>query len=455
MTTPSNISTTSSNLLADWRPEDHSFWESTGQRIAWKTLAITTLSLLLSFCTWFLMSVLVVRLPGVGFKFDEDQRFWLLAMPGLAAGLLRLLNMFLIPIFGTRKVVTIATLIKILPCVGIGMAVMTPGTPYWIFLVLAFLLGLGGGDFSSFMPSTSVFFPKRLQGTALGIQAGIGNFGVSVVQFVSPWIITFGIGGAALGGSQLLTNKKTGVVSTVWLQNSAFWFIPFLLVMGIVAWVMLRSVPVKASFREQFDIFRSKHTWFCTITYVMTFGSFAGLSMVFPKLIEIYGKFPNAPDPLKFAFYGPLIGSAMRVIAGPFTDKWGGALFTTLCGLGLIAGTAILGFGGLLAPTSIDQFPLFITVMLGMFFFTGIGNASTFRQYPVIFAHSPRQASGVIGFTAAIAAFGPFIFSTLIGRAKAAFGSPAPFFLGLMGFCLLATAVNWWFYQRRGCEKPS
>jgi NNP family nitrate/nitrite transporter-like MFS transporter len=93
--------------------------------------------------------------------------------------------------------------------------------------------------------------------------------------------------------------------------------------------------------------------------------------------------------------------------------------------------------------------------MLAMFFFTGIGNAATFRQYPVIFAHCPRQASGVIGFTAAIAAYGPFIFATLIGKAKADFGSPIPFFIGLVIFCVFATAINWWFYTRIGCEKPS
>lgn len=444
----------SSDYLPDWRPEDETFWEQTGKKIAWKTLWITTLSLILSFTTWFVMSAVVVRLPAIGFKFTEMELFWLAAMPGLAGGTLRLIHMFLIPIFGTRKVIAIATLAKILPCVGLGFAVMNPGTPFWVFLLLALMFGMGGGDFSSYMPSTSVFFPKRLQGTALGIQAGIGNFGVCVTQFVTPWIITFAIGAGGLATAQVYT--KGGKTSDIWLQNSAFWYVPLLLIVGIVAWFMLRNVPVKASFREQLDIFNNKHTYFCTITYVMTFGAFSGLSAAFPLLIKaVYGGFPNAPDPLTYAFYGPLIGSAMRVLSGPLTDKWGGAIFTQLCGFGLIAGAAILSFGGLLTPTSMDQFPMFVAVMLGMFFFTGIGNAATFRQYPVIFSHSPRQAAGVIGFTAAIAAYGPFIFATLIGKARAISGSPVPFFTGLMVFCVFATAINWWFYTRKGCEKPS
>lgn len=444
----------SSDCLTDWRPEDTAFWETTGKKIAWKTLTITTLSLILSFATWFLMSAVVVRLPNIGFKFDETQLFWLAAMPGLAGGTLRLIHMFLIPIFGTRKVIAIATLAKILPCVGLGFAVMNPATPFWMFLVLALLFGMGGGDFSSYMPSTSVFFPKRLQGTALGIQAGIGNFGVCVTQFLTPWIITFAIGGGALATSQTFT--KAGKTSPMWLQNSAFWYVPLLLIIGIIAWTSLRRVPMKASFGEQLDIFRNKHTYYCTITYVMTFGAFSGLSAAFPMLIKaVYGGFPGAPDPLKYAFYGPLIGSAMRVIAGPLTDKFGGAIFTTLCGIGLIAGAAFLGFSDILTHPSMATFPTFVGVMLGMFFFTGIGNAATFRQYPVIFSHSPRQAAGVIGFTAAIAAYGPFLFNTIIGQVKAACKTPAPFFTGLMVFCVLATLINIWFYNRPGCEKPS
>ena len=444
-----------SSQITDWRPEDATFWEQTGKKIAWRTLTITTLSLVLSFATWFVMSAVAVRLPGIGFKFTNDQLFWLAAMPGLAGGTLRLMHMFLIPIFGTRNVVTIATLAKILPCVGLGLAVMNPATPFWVFVVIALGLGMGGGDFSSYMPSTSVFFPKRLLGTVLGIQAGVGNFGVCVTQFLTPWIITFAIGSGALAASQTFTNKA-GKTSGMWLQNAAFWYVPLLLILGIAAWAMLRRVPVKASFREQFDIFKNKHTYYCTITYVMTFGAFSGLAAAFPMLIKsVYGDLPGAPDPLKYAFYGPLIGSAMRVIAGPLTDKFGGAIFTTLCGLGLITGAAYLGYSDLLTHPSLETFPTFVWVMLGMFFFTGIGNAATFRQYPVIFSHSPRQAAGVIGFTAAIAAYGPFLFNTLIGQIKTACKTPAPFFVGLMTFCILATAINWWFYNRKGAEKPS
>ena len=213
---------------------------------------------------------------------------------------------------------------------------------------------------------------------------------------------------------------------------------------------------MKASIKEQLDIFSNKHTWYCTVTYVMTFGGFSGLAAAFPLMIKaLYGNFPNAPDPLAFAFYGPLIGSASRVIFGFVADKVGGAVLTTITGLGLIIGGYLLVSMNLVAPTSMEQFPMFVAVMLGLFFFTGIGNAGTFRQYPIIFGENPRQAAGVLGWTAAIAAYGPFIFATLIGGAITSSGNAKSFFIGLIVFAIIGTLINWYYYQRKGCEKPS
>ncbi|MCR4288021.1 MAG: hypothetical protein NUW09_08420, partial [Deltaproteobacteria bacterium] len=198
--------------LTRWEPEDPQFWkENSG--LAWRTLFVTTFSLIFSFATWFTMSAIVVRLPNIGFKFDTMQLFWLAAIPGLASGILRTIHAFLIPIFGTRLTISVATIIKLIPCIGIAIGVMNPNTPFWYFMLFAFLFGMGGGDFSSYMPSSSLFFPKRLQGLAMGIQAGVGNFGVGITQFVTPWIIGFAALGALGGTPQLFT--KADQVKTV------------------------------------------------------------------------------------------------------------------------------------------------------------------------------------------------------------------------------------------------
>ncbi len=435
--------------IASWTPEDETFWKQTGSKIAWRTLTITTANLIMAFIVWFVVSALVVRLPQIGFKLSTTQLFWLAAMPGLAGGSLRLVHMFLTPIYGTRHVVAWSTLSLLVPALGWIWAVQDPTTPYWILMTLAFLAGLGGGNFSSFMPSTSLFFPKRLQGTALAIQAGIGNFGVSVVQFVTPWVIGFALAGSLLGDPQTFTRGTT--TSPIWLQNATAIYIPFILVFGIAAWALLKSVPIKANFSEQFDIFRSRHTWSMTSLYIMTFGSFSGLSATFPLLIkQCYGTLPGAPDPLAYAFYGPLVGSISRIIAGPFCDRLGGARVTHWSGIGMLVCALLVTL--YTAPTSMDSFPVFVAAMLGLFFFAGVGNASTFKQMPMIFP--PRQAGGVIGFTAAVAAYGPFFFGMLFAWSFAVTKSPNAVLVGLAIFFALNVAMNWWMYARRGAPTP-
>lgn len=444
-----------STWLKVWEPENISFWNSTGKGIAWKTLTITTISLILSFSTWFMVSAIVTRLDGIGFNFTSGQLFWLAALPGLAAGTLRIIHTFLIPIFGTRHTITIATFLKLIPVIGFGFAVMDPNTPFWVFVVLALTAGFGGGDFSSFMPSTNMFFPSKLKGTALGIQAGIGNFGVSLAQFMTPVML----GVALYGAPQIFTKESaTGEIITkeIYLQSASFWYAPLLILVGILCWFMLKSVPIKSSFKEQLGIFKDKHTWYCTITYFMTFGTFAGLSAAFPLLLKsVYGKLDPSLDPLTYAFYGPLIGSAARVLFGFVADKVGGAILTTISGIGLFLCSLAIIFLNLLEPGSMDQFPMFITVMMLLFLFTGIGNASTFKQFPVIFKHNPVHASGVIGWTAAIGAYGPFIFSLAISGFMSATGNATGFFWILAAYLVLATGINWYFYQRKGAERPS
>jgi MFS transporter, NNP family, nitrate/nitrite transporter len=441
MTTDAPAVRTGKDWLPSWDPENA--WDS-GR--AWKTLWVTTYALTLGFITWFLASAIAPKLTSIGFDLTQGQLYWLIAMPGLAGGTLRLIWTFLPPIMGTRKLVTYTTALFVIPLIGWGLAVQNPDTPYAVLLLLGALAGIGGGAFSGFMPSTSYFFPRSKQGTALGLQAGIGNFGVSIVQFVTPWIIGFAI----IGGSQVLLNKDTGATKDVWFQNAGFVWVPFVVVSVILAWVLLRSVPVQArGIREQMDIFQNKHTWIMTYLYVITFGTFSGLAAGFGLLIgNLYGSkvFGEAGiDPLKYAFMGALVGSVARIIAGPIADRVGGGRMTFVATLGIAFSSLYTAFQ--LSPTSADDFPKFLYGMLAIFFFAGVGNASTFKQMPMIFER--RQAGGVIGWTSAIAAYGPFIFGVMLAMI-----APALFFWMGVVFALIASVVSWWYYARKGAEKP-
>ncbi len=516
--------------LPRWEPEDPKFWEETGSAVAWRTCALTTFSLVFSFATWFVMSAVVVRMPAIGFKFTTMEYFWLAAIPGFASGILRLIHSNFSPVLGTRPVVSISTIIKIIPMVWLGLAVQDTGTSWATFMVIGFLTGMGGGDFSSFMPSTSIFFPKRLQGLAMGIQAGLGNFGVSIVQFVAPWIIGFAALGAIAGGPQAftkvdilkdvtVTKNAVGVVTNVvpkradlvaatvitregdiikdvvinetattknmkvelkkndaglitdvtvkkvikkqiYLQNALFVWVPFLIIAFILCALFLRSVTLPArGFKGQFEILSTlnrarTHTWNCTITYITSFGSFSGYAAAFPMMIKtIYGGFDGAPDPLAYAYLGPLIGGLIRALTGPVFDKWGGSKGMHWTTLGQIAGCLALVFGGYLTPTGLEQFQGFVWIMLFIFLMTGTNNAATFRQYPIVFAYSPAKGAQMLGWTGAWAAFGPFIWTSFIGGAITRFGSAIPFFIGVSVFYAYSWFINYYYYTRTGAER--
>lgn len=444
MATDKSVTKTGSEWLKDWDPNDESKWDS---KIAWRTLWVTTYALTLGFISWYLVSALAPKLNNIGFDLSKGELYWLAAMPGLAGGGLRLMWMFLPPIFGTRRLVTYSTALLVVPLIGWSFAVRNPSTPYVALLALAFLAGLGGGVFSGFMPSTSYFFPKSKQGLALGVQAGVGNFGVSIVQFVTPIVVGSAMFGATFGAPQNFVNKAKGIDKSTWYQNAGLLWVPFVVVAVILAWTLLKSVPVTSrGIKDQLDIFSNKHTWLMTLLYVMTFGTFSGFAAQFGLLTKnLFGDFANAPDPVKYAFYGPLIASAARVLTGPIADRVGGGVLTTLSGIGITGSAIFTSFQ--LSPQSSNDFMPFFWGMISIFLFAGVGNASTFKQMPMIF--QPRQAGGVIGWTAAIAAFGPFIFGVLLSMV-----APQSFFLGVSLFAAGCTVVAWWFYTRRGAEKP-
>ncbi len=452
--------------LESWDPENEETWDS---GLAWKTLWITTFCLTLAFVAWFLPSAIIPKLNALGYEFTKSQLYWMAAMPGLSAGLLRLVWMVLPPIMGTRKMVSLTTLLLIASTLGWGVRVQSPTAPYWELMVLAFLAGIGGGAFSGFMPSTSYFFPRSKQGTALGLQAGLGNFGVSLVQLLTPYLIAISAL-AVFGGSQVLSQPGQEP-QDVWYQNAAFVWIPLMVIGAILAWTMLKSVPIQANIKQQFDIFSNQDTWWMTLLYIMTFGTFAGLSAQFGLLMaNLYG-IGNAdivsgtgadaqvlvegyevPDVVKYVFLGPLVGAGARVLFSPLTDRMGGAIWTLVSGVGLIASIAFT-MTALTPDTSSaaaleSGFTKFLWGMLAIFLFSGIGNASTFKQMPMIFER--RQAGGVIGWTAAIAAFGPFFF----GVGVTTFGAVAFFGIGV-AWAVMCVALTWWRYARPGAPKPS
>jgi len=446
-------------LLEDWQPEDESFWEKTGRSIARRNLWISVPALLLAFAVWMVWSVVVAKLPAIGFDYTTDQLFWLAALPGLSGATLRIFYSFMVPIVGGRLWTALTTASLLIPAFGIGYAVQNPETPYLLFLVLALLCGFGGGNFASSMANISFFYPKKEKGHALAINAGLGNLGVSVVQFVVPLVITASVFGA-VGGEPQTVSEDT----KLWLQNAGFVWVPFLIVTTIAAWWGMNDIAsTKASFAEQSVIFQRKHNWIMCWLYTGTFGSFIGYSAGFPLLAKT--QFPDV-DSLQFVFLGPLIGALSRAATGWISDKWGGGRVTLIVFVAMIAAVA-----GVLFFLSIKDEPgafwgFFIMFMV-LFCATGIGNASTFQMIPAIMrkemgrlmpsmslADRTRQAekesAAIIGFTSAIAAYGAFFIPRAYGSSIDVTGGPELALWGFLVFYVTCVAVTWWFYTRRG-----
>ena len=447
------------HVLDEWKPEDPAFWEAKGKAIARRNLWISIPALLLAFAVWMVWSVVVAKLPAVGFKFTTDQLFWLAAMPGLSGATLRIFYSFMPPIFGGRLWTSVSTWSLMIPAVGIGLAVQNTDTPYIIFLSLALLCGFGGGNFASSMANISFFFPKAEKGNALALNAGLGNLGVSVVQFVIPLVITAGVFGW-LGGDP----QAAGPTAKLWLQNAGFIWVPFIAASATAAWFGMNDIAaMKASFADQAVIFKRKHNWLMCWLYTGTFGSFIGYSAGFPLLAKT--QFPDV-DSLKFVFLGPLVGAVSRSAIGWLSDRYGGGRVTLWVFALMIAAVA-----GVLYFLGIKDQPYafwgFFAMFMLLFFATGVGNASTFQMIPAIMrTEMPRlepglaaparqkqaemESAAIIGFTSAVAAYGAFFIPKAYGSSISLTGGPEMALWGFLVFYITCIAITWGFYTRPG-----
>ena len=456
-------------LITLWTPEDKAFWEREGEAVAKLNLWISVPALFLAFAIWQVWSVVAVSLPGLGFNYSTNQLFWLAAAPALSGATLRIFYSFMVPLVGGRRWTAISTASLLIPALGIGFAVQDNTTAYPTMLVLALLCGLGGGNFSSSMANISFFFPKERKGSALGVNAGLGNSVVSVVQFLSPLVVTAGLFGVFGGEGQTIV--KNGVTLQVWTQNAAFIWVPWIALTALAAWFGMNDIAdARASFGEQAAIFRRKHNWVMCLLYLGTFGSFIGYAAGFPLLIK--SQFPGV-NPLAYAWLGPLVGAVVRPFGGWLADKLGGARVTlwnfvvmAMAVVGVIQFLPHAGAGG--------SFAGFFVCFLVLFLTTGIGNGSTFRMIPVIFLTEALQGvnrsdakavaaatkegntlgAATLGFTAAIAAYGGFFIPKSYGSSIALTGGPDFALWTFAAFYLVCIAVTWWYYARKHAEMP-
>jgi NNP family nitrate/nitrite transporter-like MFS transporter len=435
------LATRPGRWIDNWNPEDTAQWASQGRVIARRNLNWSIFAEFLGFVVWQLWSIVAVTLPAAGFDLGTGEVFWLISIPSLVGATLRIPYSFLVPRFGGRNWTIISAGLLLLPTVALAVCVSNPETPFGVLLAAAALAGFGGGNFASSMSNITYFYPQKEKGWALGLNAAGGNLGASVAQFVVPIVITIGAG------------------ATLNLPVAGWIWIPFILVAMFGAFRFMDNLSnAKADLAGSAAALKEPHLWLLSLLYIGTFGSFIGFASVFPKLIA--DQFPDFSTiavggaSVSLAFLGALVGSLARPYGGRLSDRFGGARITMLAFAAM--GTVTVG---VLLTLPLGNFWLFLGCFLLLFAAAGIGNGSTYRMVPVVFAvrgggtgdvSTQRKAAAALGLISAIGAYGGFLIPQALNLSFQATGGYAGAFLGfVVGYAVLLV-LTYVVYVRSG-----
>jgi MFS transporter, NNP family, nitrate/nitrite transporter len=419
-----------------WEPEDETFWDTTGKKVANKNLVFSIFAEHLGFSIWVLWTIVVINLVNIGITMSVSELFWLTAVPNLVGSTLRLPYTFAVPRFGGRVWTATSAALLFIPTLLLAivvpsgwLAVQSHNVQFWVLVLCSATAGFGGGNFSSSMFNISFFYPEKRKGFALGLNAAGGNLGVAVAQILAPLAIIVGVPAAAVKLPQHQVHMA--YAGLVWM--------PFIIAASIGAWLYMDSLTqAKVPRQPYIQALKNRQTWVMSFLYIGTFGSFIGYSFALPLVIKT--TFPEflAGHPFiatylaGLGFLGALIGSLSRPVGGWLSDKLGGARVTLWCFVGsaMLTATAITGVQN-------RSFPLFFGSYMLIFLLVGAANGSTYKMIPAIFATLGRreaevqgvdpktvavnfkqQAAAVIGIAGAIGAFGGFLIQVVLRQAS-------------------------------------
>jgi MFS transporter, NNP family, nitrate/nitrite transporter len=453
------ISLGRSHVLSNWDPEDTVAWEAGNNKIARRNLIWSVAAEHIGFSVWSIWSVMVLFMPASVYGFSVGDKFLLGATATLVGACLRFPYTFATARFGGRNWTVFSAVVLLIPTVGTMVLLAHPGLPLWPYLVCAALAGLGGGNFASSMTNINAFYPQRLKGWALAVNAGGGNLGVPVVQLVGLLVI------ATVG------NRQPYWVCAIYLVLLAIAGIGAALYMDNLQHYRIEARTMRAVLAEP-------HTWVIALLYIGTFGSFIGFSFAFGQVLQMnfVANGQNAAQAslhaAQIAFLGPLLGSFSRVYGGKLADRIGGGRVTlaVFCSMILAAGILVSAstFGGHAhGRTSAATMIGYVIGFVALFILSGIGNGSVYKMIPSIFeARSHRLKLGeterrqwsrsmsgaLIGFAGAIGALGGVGVNLALRQSYLHSGTATAAFWAFVVVYLGAAALTWAIYVRRPLE---
>ncbi|MBP0450889.1 MULTISPECIES: NarK/NasA family nitrate transporter [unclassified Kitasatospora] len=429
--------------LTHWDPEDVAFWERTGARIARRNLVYSVLSEHIGFSVWSLWSVLVLFL-GPEYHIDTAGKFTLTALPTALGALLRLPYTFAVARFGGRNWTVVSALLLLVPT-ALAALVLTPGVSYGTLLAVACVAGVGGGNFASSMANINAFYPHRLKGWALGVNAGGGNLGVPAVQLLGLFVLAT----AGAAHPRLLP----------------LLYLPLIVLAATGAWARMDNLaaPPRGQGRALGEVARDPYGWAVSTLYIGTFGSFIGFGFAFGQVLQVqfHDRFDTPVKAAALTFLGPLLGSLLRPVGGRLADRWGGAVVTLSTFVAMGAGTAVV-----LAASRAHSLPLFLSGFIALFVLSGIGNGSTYKMIPAHYqararaavaagadpeaaeSDSRRRSAALIGLAGAVGAFGGVLVNLAFRQSFLASHNGDAAYLGFLAAYLFCSALTWVVWLR-------
>ncbi|SBW17362.1 major facilitator superfamily MFS_1 [Candidatus Protofrankia californiensis] len=428
--------------IDDWRPEDAAFWSRTGATIARRNLIFSILTEHIGFSVWSLWSVLVLFL-GPRYHVDPAGKFVLTMVPAVVGSVLRLPYTFAVAKFGGRNWTVFSALLLVVPCI-LTAVVLKPGVSYSTLLVVAAVAGVGGGNFASSMANINYYYPQRLKGWALGLNAGGGNLGVAFVQIAG--LIVLETAGAA----------HPRLILAV--------YIPLIVLSVTGAALFMNNLSsAKNDKRAMRDVCRDRHSWIMSLLYIGTFGSFIGFGFAFGQVLQVQFKadFATPAKAAHLTFLGPLLGSLIRPVGGVLADRYGGARVTFVNFVAMVVSATIV----LLASLQ-NSLPLFLVGFMALFIFSGIGNGSTYKMIPAIFRakssllvaqgmsepaseqEARRLSCALIGLAGAIGAFGGALVNLAFRQSFLTYKSGNAAYIAFIAFYTVCFIVTWFVYLR-------
>ncbi|MGY1683179.1 nitrate/nitrite transporter [Geodermatophilus sp. SYSU D01176] len=442
-TAPVAAATRPGRWIDDWRPEDPAFWESTGRPVARRNLFFSVFSEHIGFSIWSLWSVLVLFLPEAVYGIDPAGKFLLTTLPTALGAFVRLPYTFAVARFGGRNWTVVSAALLLVPTIATAV-VLEPGVDYTTLLVVSCLAGVGGGNFASSMANINAFYPNRLKGWALGLNAGGGNLGVPVVQLVGLLVLaTVGV-------------EHPRVVLVV--------YIPLVVVAAVGAALLMDNLTTARNQpRAMREATREPHTWIMSFLYIGTFGSFIGFGFAFGQVLQNqFGEdFATPLAAASLTWLGPLLGSLIRPLGGSLADRFGGARITLWTFAAMAGGAAIVW-----TASQVGSLPLFVVGFVSLFVLSGVGNGSTYKMIPAIFRtqaqqrvaagedseaadrHALRMSGALIGIAGAVGASGGVLVNLAFRQSFLTTGTGDSAYLVFIAFYVVCLAVTWTVYLR-------